>query len=106
MVPDDDPEFLRFWAAYPRHCAKQDARRAWTKLDPDVALVDLMIHALLWQVLAHHWDTDQTYAPYPATWLNGRRWEDEGPTAAARILSPAVHDPMQAWLARKKQVIQ
>lgn len=24
------------------------------------------------------------YIPYPSTWLNGRRWEDEGPSEAAR----------------------
>jgi uncharacterized protein YdaU (DUF1376 family) len=47
--PADPPDFLRFWDAYPRRKAKGDARRAWAKLKPDAALVDLMLSALAWQ---------------------------------------------------------
>lgn len=102
LVADDDVQFTRFWLAYPRKDAKLAARKAWTKLNPDVALVDLMIHALIWQILAHRWDRDKKeYAPHAATWLNGRRWEDEGPTPDRTLLSPAISDPMQAWLRKK-----
>ena len=69
------PRFEDFWAAYPRHKAKEDARRAWNRLrlSPDVIetiLADLPSRAT----------TDRSwidgYVPNPATYLNGRRWED------------------------------
>jgi DNA replication protein DnaC len=28
------------------------------------------------------------FIPHPATWLNGRRWEDEAPPAAGQTAAP------------------
>lgn len=72
----DDPLFEKFWTIYPRRVAKQDARKAWKKLHVDSELFELMLRALQWQTRT--WSEVQ-YVPYPATWLNGRRWEDENP---------------------------
>lgn len=79
IVPKgDDGLFDEFWAAYPKHVAKQPARRAFERLKPDRALLDKMLAALQWQKQTESWQRDSgRYVPNPATWLNARRWEDE-----------------------------
>jgi hypothetical protein len=77
-------DFECFWGAYPRRLAKKDARKAWEKLtaqQQEAAMKSLPSHI-------EHWsDREMKYVPYPASWLNGERWEDEldvkGPDVAA-----------------------
>lgn len=84
--------FARFWALYPRKQGKAAARKAWDKLKPDMELCRLMSKALHTQMASEEWQRDEgRYIPYPATWLNGRRWEDEPPApkrSAARHEAP------------------
>lgn len=78
MVPEDDPRWAAFWNKYPRRVSKKDARRAWARLNPTPELMALMFSALDWQIPL--WERDNfTYAPYPASWLNGERWTDDPP---------------------------
>jgi len=57
---------------------KGHARKAWGKLKPGEALLARMLKALDWQKRSQDWRKDGgQYIPYPATWLNGERWEDE-----------------------------
>lgn len=76
-----DRSFDKFWAVYPRHTAKQDAKRAFLRISPDDTLLNTMLTAIQRQKQTEQW-SDPRYVPHPATWLNGRRWEDE--PAAAR----------------------
>lgn len=77
-----DEMFNRFWALYPRKGKKQAARRAWDKLKPDRALCSQMSRALKAQMRSEDWQREGgRYIPYPSSWLNGRRWEDETPSA-------------------------
>ena len=74
--------FARFWAEYPRKTGKGAAENSWMKLTPSEELT----HAILASVCAHkrteQWTRDGgQYIPYPATWLNQRRWEDEPESA-------------------------
>lgn len=70
--------FERFWAAYPKKKGKDAAKRAWKKLAPDMALCRVMAEALERQKRSRDWRKEGgQFIPYPATWLNGRRWEDE-----------------------------
>lgn len=70
--------FERFWSAYPNKKAKEKARRAWNRLRPDMALCRRMAAALELDKQSVAWQKDDgRYIPHPATWLNGRRWEDE-----------------------------
>lgn len=89
VVPQGDGEanlFDRFWEAYPRKKGKEAARRAWDKLAPDLALCRVMSAALAEQKKSKDWTKDGgQYIPYPATWLNGKRWQDE--------LEPAAPEP-------------
>lgn len=78
MRGEDEEGFDRFWAAYPRKNSKQEARRAWEKLRPNAVLQDLILVALCQQKASEQWARENgRYIPYPATWLNQRRWEDE-----------------------------
>lgn len=71
-----DRAFDKFWAVYPRHTAKQDAKKAFTKVAPDETLLTTMLTAIQKQKQTEQW-SDPRYIPHPATWINGRRWEDE-----------------------------
>jgi len=73
---ESDRAFDKFWAIYPRHEGKQDARKAFDKLKPDPALLETIVNAITVQKQSAQWQ-DSRYIPHPATWLNGRRWEDE-----------------------------
>lgn len=70
--------FDRFWAAYPRKQNKERARRAWRRLNPDLALCRVMAKALELDKRSRQWRKDNgEYIPYPSSWLNGRMWENE-----------------------------
>ena len=72
--------FEDFWNAYPKKKAKADSRKAWKKLKPSAELVKQIIEAVKLQLQPEDWQKDKgRYIPYPATYLNGRRWEDEIP---------------------------
>lgn len=70
--------FNDFWKAYPKKVSKTSALKAWNKLKPDDNLVREILSALEQQKKSAQWQKDDgQFIPYPATWLNGRRWEDE-----------------------------
>lgn len=75
--------FNQFWSAYPRKQGKKTAERAFAKLRPDESLLGEILAALDWQKQSASWTKENgQFIPLPATYLNGRRWEDEKPTAA------------------------
>lgn len=77
-LPQNQDLFNRFWNLYPKKKGKESAKKAWGKLNPDDALCHVMSAALKRQIKSEDWTKDGgKYVPYPATWLNGRRWEDE-----------------------------
>lgn len=78
--------FDSFWLAYPKRQAKQDAVKAWAKIEPkDHAAIFAALHTSRWP---ENWRRDDgKYIPLPASWLNGRRWEDEAAVVAAQGLS-------------------
>ncbi|MCK4827628.1 hypothetical protein KA005_68505, partial [bacterium] len=76
--------FLSFWKEYPNKAAKKKAYEAWQKLEKKEnmeVLLPILLDAIEKQKQVKitkkakgefipEW-------PYGATWLNGRRWEDE-----------------------------
>lgn len=103
MVDEDDPQFARFWAAYPRRVAKKDARKAWAQLNPSPDTVDHIVAALEWQVPAFKWDAESAdYAPYPASWLNAERWTDERRSAPRVNLMSG--KPLPPWAQKVRAV--
>lgn len=78
LTPQCAELFERFWQAYPKKKDKERARKAWAKLKPDLELCHTMSAALTQQKQSDDWQREKgRFIPYPATWLNGRRWEDE-----------------------------
>jgi hypothetical protein len=72
--------FIQFWTAYPRKVAKGAAEKAWVKIHPDDTLAASIVTAVERAKASADWRKDGgQFIPHPATWLNGRRWEDEPP---------------------------
>lgn len=75
--------FTDFWKAYPRKEAKVPAEKAWIKTNPDAALERAILQAVedqkrngcLKQAFAQD---GRSVIPLPASWLNAKRWLDEG----------------------------
>ena len=68
-------DFAMFWKAYPRKKDKANAEKAFKKVKVSV---DVLINVIEKQKKTADWIKEGgKYIPYPATWLNGRRWEDE-----------------------------
>lgn len=66
--------FAEFWSAYPKKTAKGDAEKAWKKHKPDLAAC---LAALAVAKQSSDWIKDGgQFIPHPATWINGKRWED------------------------------
>ncbi len=87
--------FDGFWTAYPRKVAKAAARKAWERLRPGGELVSRILAALELHKETEQWQKDTgRFIPYPATWLNGRRWEDE--VSGDSKAPPSLDDPA-AW---------
>jgi len=83
-----DRAFDKFWACYPRREGKQMAKKAFLKISPDDDLLETMLVAVQRQKQTDQW-SDPRYIPHPATWLNGRRWEDEvtQPRSSGKVVS-------------------
>ena len=72
-----------FWALFPRHEAKKDAKKAWERLaeaEQLAAVVAIADWRRVWQAQGR----DPSVIPLPATWLRGERWEDELPQGFRR----------------------
>lgn len=79
VEPDLPQDFAAFWTLYPRHIARKDAQKAWQRIPYDEqmhALAALVSWRRVWLARG-----ELEFIPYPATWLNGERWEDELPAS-------------------------
>lgn len=69
--------FNKFWQVYPKKRSKVIAEEAFCKIKNLNDLFPVMIQALERQKASRQWQEDDgKYIPYPAKWLNERRWED------------------------------
>lgn len=72
--------FALFWQEYPRKAAKAAALKAWQKLNPSPDLVERILDHVRDHKRSQDWIKDGgQFVPYPATFLNGQRWEDDIP---------------------------
>lgn len=69
--------FETFWKAYPNKKAKDSARKSFAKLKPTNDTLCLLQQAVEHQKRTIWKDKDPQYIPHAATWINGKRWEDE-----------------------------
>ena len=88
--------FENFWQSYPRREAKIAAQRAWKRLsftDRQKAIEGI------YKFLCR----DRRFIPHPATYLNGRRWEDEVVQPAPQVgQGPSPELPFGCRACRKR----
>lgn len=76
--PAADDLFPKFWKLYPNKKGKAAAEKAWKKLKVTDDLFALIAQGLAKQCVSPGWTKDNgQFIPHPATWLNGKRWDDE-----------------------------
>lgn len=93
--------FAAFWDVYPRRDAKQDAIKAWKALKPSDELCET-IKADIRQRLDEGgawYKSERRFILLPATYLRGRRWEDE-PSTTTPQPSPSP-EPMPAFMTHE-----
>ena len=83
--------FEDFWKLYPRREAKGQAEKAWRS-----AIKTTSAETILARLKVFTWPDDKRFTPLPASWLNGKRWLDEG------AASKADADPAAKAEARRK----
>jgi hypothetical protein len=71
----DEIDFDRFWQAYPVRTGKKAAERAFVKAVEGGTNPTRLIEAAI--RFAKDPNRVDQFTPYPATWLNQGRWEDE-----------------------------
>lgn len=70
---DNDCLFDKFWTKYPKKVAKPSAQKAFKR----IKVTDSILADMLTAIDTMKTTTKQEFIPYPATWLNQKRWEDE-----------------------------
>ncbi len=93
-----DVKFASFWSAYPKKKQKSVAYRSFTKINPDDGLMATILSAIETQKRSSQWTKDNgQYIPYPSTWLNQRRWEDEEEQLTMKPTRDVEYE-VQAWI--------
>ena len=72
--------FDLFWQVYPKKVAKAEARKAWKQIKPTDPVLQQILDDIQWRLANDEQWQDRKYQPNPATYLRGRRWEDERET--------------------------
>ncbi len=81
--------FAEFWQEYPNHSAKANAAKAWAKIPAELHLA--IMAAVVVQKRSAAWTKDGgQFVPHAATWLNGKRWEDQQPAAGTSLFAGAL----------------
>lgn len=71
-------KFETFYKAYPRKVGKANVEKWFNKNKPNEELFNLMMKKLEIFKKSPDWFKDNgQFIPYPTTWLNQKRWEDE-----------------------------
>ena len=95
--------FAEFWRAYPRKVGKAAAERAFLKAGVPV---ETLIAAIARHQRTPQWTKDGgQFIPHPASWLNGKRWEDEiaaAPQTAS--YAPTAHADYDRWPAECREL--
>jgi hypothetical protein len=94
---NSDSDFETFYSTYPRKVSKTNAEKSWKKQKCVLSEVmpSLQKQMKLW--------TDPQFIPHPATWINGRRWEDDLTTKLIPSQQTAYKTQFNANLAQRKR---
>lgn len=70
--------FDEFWQAYPKHKDKAAAEKSFEKVMKSGVPLETLLTAIERQKKTEQWSRDGgQFIPYPSTWLNRKKWEDE-----------------------------
>lgn len=80
MMAEYTEQFQQFWKVYPRKVAKVNALKAWIKqgCEGDLYMGQAAIDNVEKRTRLKWWSKDASKIPHPASWINAKRWEDEG----------------------------
>lgn len=70
------PNFLSFWKTYPKKEGKGAAFKAYQNIKEPKPTLQHIVESITEHQQKEQWQTKQ-FIPFPATWINQRRWEDE-----------------------------
>lgn len=74
----DDTRFESFWKAYPKKSGKKKAQESWKRIKVTEELYQKILSAIEQAKISDQWKRDNgQFIPFPATWLNQGRWDDE-----------------------------
>ena len=77
IIDNTDAWFREFWKVYPKHKAKTAAEKSFRRKCNTAEDFDTIMTGLR-SVIENEWkNRDPQYIPYPTTWLNQERWNDE-----------------------------
>ena len=86
-----EQQFEQFYKQYPKKVKKQDVRKWFQKNKPSNELFSSMMNSLEQFKGSEDWLKEKgQYIPYPTSWLNQKRWEDEKPTKIKNNISSQV----------------
>lgn len=79
--------FAEFWATYPNKKGKQEAEKAWRRMNLDSRCHELIAHVRMMAATDDGWQ--RGYIPMGSTYITQARWEDEpaGPSIERTALS-------------------
>lgn len=70
--------FSFFWEAYPRKQSREDTTKAFLSANIDHDTLKIILQNIHDRISSGEWSTQRkSYIPLPATYLRGKRWEDE-----------------------------
>jgi hypothetical protein len=73
-----EAKFEKFYNKYPKKVKKQEVKKWFLKNKPSNELFSSMMNSLEQFRASKDWQKDGgQFIPYPSTWLNQKRWEDE-----------------------------
>ena len=106
MINGDDPDFARFWAAYPRKIAKGAARKAWKQTEQIRPPLDRLLKAVIVARATEDWrKEDGKWVPHAASWLRAERWDDVHEVEVDRVKDgKAWHETVSGIEQRAKQL--
>ena len=88
--------FDTFWETYPRKAAKTKTIKAWNKVDLTQEVFEAIMAALEKQKKMPQWTKDDgQFIPYPATWLNQERWNDQLTIPSGKV-APGKYDNIKS----------
>lgn len=90
-------QFEQFYEQYPKKVKKKDVKKWFEKNQPSNELFSSMLNSLEQFRASSSWQKDGgQYIPYPTSWLNQKRWEDED------ITQGGIDDFKQLWEEAKE----